>query len=70
MKQNLSILDRMIRVLISIVIGYLYYKRIISGYAAALMFLFVAEFVFSASSGYSPIYRLLNISSLKKNNTR
>jgi hypothetical protein len=66
MKKNMGGFDRGIRILIAIIIGYLYFTNYISGIIGIILVLFSVVFVITSFVGFCPLYRLLGINSCKK----
>ncbi|MCS6916905.1 MAG: DUF2892 domain-containing protein [Chitinophagales bacterium] len=56
LKKNMGSADRLIRVLVAIVIGVLYYQNIISGTVGLLLLLVAAVFVLTSVVGFCPLY--------------
>jgi hypothetical protein len=66
MKKNMANLDRGIRLLLVIVIAVLFLTNQISGLAAIILGIFGVAFLFSGGTGFCPLYKIFNMSSLKK----
>ncbi len=66
MLKNMSGFDRMIRILIAVIIGYLYYINYITGTAGIV--LLVLSFVFAITSfiNFCPLYKLFGINTYNK----
>lgn len=66
MKKNMANLDRGIRLLLVIVIAVLFLTNQISGLAAIILGIFGVAFLFSGGTGFCPLYKIFNMSTLKK----
>jgi Protein of unknown function (DUF2892) len=65
MKKNMGSTDKIIRILIAIVIGILYYTGTISGTAAVVLGIFAIVFVLTSLISFCPLYPPLGISTCK-----
>lgn len=66
MKKNMANIDRGIRLLLVIVISVLFLTNQISELAAIILGIFGVVFLFSGASGFCPLYKVLKMSTLKK----
>lgn len=66
MKKNMGGTDRVIRIIIAIVVGILYWQGIIQGTLAYVLLAFAAIFVITSFISFCPIYKVLGISSCPK----
>jgi uncharacterized membrane protein YtjA (UPF0391 family) len=66
MKKNMGSTDKIIRILIALVIGVLYYTGIISGTTAIILGIFAVIFVLTSLISFCPLYLPLGISTCKK----
>lgn len=66
MKANMGTADRVIRVIIAAVVGYLYYVGFISGTAAIIFGLFAIVFLATSFMSFCPLYLPFGISTKKK----
>lgn len=66
MKANMGTADRVIRVIIAAVVGYLYYVGLISGTAAIIFGLFAIIFFATSFMSFCPLYLPFGISTKKK----
>lgn len=66
MKKNMGSTDKIIRILIAIVIGVLYYTGTISGTTAVVLGIFAIVFVLTSLISFCPLYPPLGISTCKK----
>lgn len=66
MKKNLGKADKFIRVLLALVIGFLYYKGIISGVLGIVLIALALIFVLTSLVRFCPIYALFGINTCKK----
>ena len=58
--------DRIIRVLLALVVGVLYFTNQISGTAAIILGLFAVIFLLTSAVAFCPLYLPFKISTLKK----
>jgi hypothetical protein len=65
MKRNMASADRIIRVLIAITFGLLYYFEVIEGTLAYVLLALGAIFLITSFIGFCPLYRLFGISTCK-----
>jgi hypothetical protein len=68
MKENLALLDRMIRTLIGFMAALLCYQGYVTGYAMVILLLVAAYLGVTAFVGSCPLYSMLGIKSIKKRN--
>nr|WP_315147279.1 DUF2892 domain-containing protein [uncultured Flavobacterium sp.] len=66
MKKNMGSTDKVIRILIALIIGVLYYTGIISGTTAIILGIFAVIFVLTSLISFCPLYLPLGISTCKK----
>ncbi len=66
MKKNMGSTDKVIRILIALIIGVLYYTGIISGTIALVLGIFAVIFVLTSLISFCPLYLPLGISTCKK----
>lgn len=57
MKKNMGSLDRILRVLVAIVIGVLYYNGTISGTLGIVLVVLGAVFLLTSLIGFCPLYK-------------
>ena len=69
MKKNISTTDRFIRILIAVLFGALYFKGIITGVFGLTMLIIGIVFLLTAMVNFCPIYKLLGLSTNKKQTT-
>jgi len=67
MKQNMGILDRLIRFILAVIIGILYFTGQISGTAAIVLGIIAIAFILTSAVGHCPAYTPLKISTKKAN---
>jgi len=65
MKKNMGNVDRIVRVLVAALVGYLYYAGIISGTVGIALLVVAGVFVLTSIVSFCPIYSLLGISTCK-----
>ncbi len=66
MKKNMGAADKLIRILIALVIGFLYYQGIISGALGIVLVVLAVIFVLTSLVSFCPIYSLLGINTCKR----
>jgi hypothetical protein len=66
MKKNMGSTDKIIRILIALVIGVLYYTGTISGTIALVLGVFAIIFLLTSLISFCPLYLPLGISTCKK----
>lgn len=66
MKANMGSIDRIIRVLVAVVIGILYFTGTISGTVAAILGLLAVVFILTSLISFCPLYRPFNLSTKKE----
>lgn len=62
MKLNMGVIDRVLRVLIALVIGVLYWQNIISGTLGIVLLVLGGVFVLTSLVGFCPLYLPLKLS--------
>jgi Protein of unknown function (DUF2892) len=66
MKKNMGSTDKIIRILIALLIGVLYYTETISGTTAIVLLAFAIIFLITSFISFCPLYVPLGISTCKK----
>ncbi|QBN17590.1 YgaP family membrane protein [Flavobacterium nackdongense] len=66
MKKNMGTTDKIIRILIALVIGILYYTGTISGTTALILGIFAVIFAITSLVSFCPLYLPWGISTCKK----
>lgn len=66
MKKNLSLADRIIRILIAVVVGILYFTNQISGTTAIILLVIAGILILTGLISFCPLYFLLGLSTKKK----
>ncbi|WP_374362453.1 DUF2892 domain-containing protein [Cloacibacterium sp.] len=66
MKTNMGTLDKTIRIIIAIIIGYLYYNGTISGTLGIILMVFAAIFLLTSIISFCPLYTIFGIKTCKK----
>lgn len=66
MKKNMGTIDRSIRTILAIVVAILYFTGNISGMTAIVLGIIAIIFLITSFVGFCPLYTLLGISTLKK----
>jgi hypothetical protein len=65
MKKNMGAIDKVIRVLIALVIGLLYFTHVISGTLGIVLLVVAIIFVLTSLVSFCPLYVLLGINTCK-----
>lgn len=66
MKSNMGGLDRLLRLILAGVIGYLYWKGVISGPLGLALVVLAVVFVLTSLIGFCPLYAPFRLSTKKK----
>jgi len=66
MKKNMGSIDRVLRVLVALVIGILYFTEQVSGTAAIILGLFAVIFLLTSFVGFCPLYLPFKLSTRKE----
>jgi hypothetical protein len=59
-------IDKIVRVLVAVVIGILYFTDQITGTAAVILGIFAVVFILTSAIGFCPLYLPLKLSTIKK----
>jgi len=70
MKANMGTLDRILRILVAIVIGVLYFTHVISGTIAIILMILAVIFIATGFMSFCPLYLPFGISTKKKDQTK
>lgn len=62
MKKNMGNLDRIVRTLIAIVAGYLYFGGIVTGTLGVVLIVLAAVFLLTSLVSFCPLYTLVGLS--------
>jgi hypothetical protein len=65
MKKNMGTTDRMIRIIIAVIIGILYYTGFISGTLAIVLLVLGGIFLLTSLVNFCPLYMPFGITTLK-----
>ena len=66
MKKNIGSIDKLVRVLVAVVIGILYFTNQITGTAAVILGIFAIVFLLTSAIGFCPLYWSLKLSTIRK----
>lgn len=66
MKNNMHLIDRIVRVLVSLVFVFLYFTDRVTGTTGLVLLILACVFTVTALFNFCPIYRLIGISTAKK----
>ncbi|MBK8949657.1 MAG: DUF2892 domain-containing protein [Flavobacteriales bacterium] len=62
MKKNVGNIDRIVRILLALVFGYLYFSGTVAGMVGTVLLVLGGIFVLTALLGTCPIYSLIGVS--------
>ena len=65
MKKNMGNTDRIVRIIIALTIGILYFNEIITGTLGIVLMVFAAVFVITSFVSFCPLYAPFGISTCK-----
>lgn len=65
MKKNMGLADKLIRILLAIIVGVLYYNNVISGTLAIVLGVLAGIFMLTSLIGFCPLYVPLGINTCK-----
>lgn len=65
MKRNLGLIDRIVRVLLVVLILELDYENVISETLSNMLLILVSLLMFTAITGFGPLYKLFGLSTCK-----
>jgi hypothetical protein len=66
MKANMGSVDKVIRIILALLVGFLYYSDIISGNIAVILGVFAGVFLLTSFISFCPLYVIFGISTCKK----
>ena len=66
MKTNMGSIDRVVRIIIAVVVGFLYYQGIISGTIGIVLMALAVIFLLTSFVSFCPLYFPFGISTKKK----
>lgn len=70
MKKNLGTTDKVIRILLAVIIGVLYFTNVISGPAAIVSGILAVVLVLTSFIGFCPLYLPLGINTFKRKKSK
>ncbi len=65
MKKNMGSMDRIIRILVSVVVGLLYWQGIVEGALAYVLFAVAGIFILTSFVSFCPLYALVGLNTCK-----
>ncbi|SDL35616.1 YgaP family membrane protein [Kriegella aquimaris] len=65
MKKNMGGTDRIVRIILALVVGILYYQKIIDGTLAYVLLALAAVFVVTSFISFCPLYTLFGLKTCK-----
>jgi len=66
MKQNMGLIDKVLRILVAIVIVALFFAKVISGVLAIVLLIFAGVFILTSLIGFCPLYKPMGMDTTKK----
>lgn len=66
MKKNMGSLDRLIRLVLAVVVAFLYFKGILSGFLGITLLVIAIVFLLTSVVSFCPVYTLFGITTCKK----
>ncbi len=66
MQTNMGAVDRLVRIVLAMVVGVLYFTGRISGYLAVILGIVAVAFLVTSAIGYCPAYVPLKLSTKRK----
>lgn len=66
MVKNMGTADKIIRIIIAAVIGYLFFTKHISGTIGVVLLIIAIVFLLTSVVGFCPMYKILGIQTCKK----
>ncbi len=61
MKKNMGNADRIVRIIVALLVAYLYYSGVISGTLGIILLVVAAVFLLTSFVSFCPLYTLLGI---------
>ena len=61
MKKNMGTADRIIRIILAAVVGFLYYNGTITGTLGIVLLVLAGVFVLTSLIGFCPLYKLVGL---------
>jgi hypothetical protein len=66
MKNNMGIADKVIRILVAIVIAYLFFTNVLTGTLGIVLLVLAGVFLLTSFISFCPLYLLFGINTCKK----
>jgi uncharacterized membrane protein len=66
MKGNMGTIDRILRTIIAVVLGILYFTKILSGTVGVILLVIAIIFLLTSLVGYCPLYSIIGVSTKRK----
>lgn len=70
MKKNMGSADKIVRILLAILVGVLYYTNVITGTLALILGIFAGIFLLTSLISFCPLYVLFGIKTCKNTNIK
>jgi Protein of unknown function (DUF2892) len=61
MKKNMGSVDQLVRLILAVIVGILYYKGIISGTLGIVLSIIAMVFLLTSVAGFCPLYSIFGI---------
>jgi len=66
MKGNMGALDRILRIIIAVVFGILYFAKVVTGTIGIILLVIAIIFLLTSLVGYCPLYSVIGVSTKRK----
>jgi len=66
MKGNMGALDRILRIIIAVVFGILYFAKVVTGTIGIILLVIAIIFLLTSLVGYCPLYSIIGVSTKRK----
>ena len=66
MKKNMGSIDKIVRILLAVVVGILYFTGVITGTLGILLLVLACFFVFTSFISFCPLYTLIGLNTTGK----
>ena len=66
MPKNMGTIDKVLRILVAVIVGILYFLNVISGTLAVILLIISSVFILTSLMGFCPLYLPLKINTDKK----
>jgi len=66
MKKNMGNIDRVLRVIVALLLGILYFANVVTGTFGVILLIVAVVFLLTSSISFCPLYTILGLNSGKK----